>query len=360
MSTPNEGPERRGLTPWTPGDVDGAARSLSALSPREQQALGRVIRVAASVGPIINGVARGIRAIRNTMTRLSQFAQRLAGTDRALNQAQGGRHRAEQSRGLSMPTRESVVQARDAAVSLARDAGLSMARGAARGIAAGGRWAWSKGREGLSAANQWAQVQAVRAENWVNEKAEPVQQWVDEKLAPVEQWVDDKVDKSAAWVGDKYDRSAAFVNHQISKGAAKASAALAGLAAARMDPTLSPDQKLQKPELVMAQLAADYFASPEEQRPAKAAALAAYIENNYDTKQTGVPQQTAEGRQAVAGDRNLEASQAMASALTGVAPPSGIHSPTAPAGQESAATGEQKPGQHRKQEGPGQSGPSRD
>jgi hypothetical protein len=235
-----------------------------------------------------------------------------------------------------------------------------MARGAARGIAAGGRWAWSKGREGLSAANQWAQVQAVRAENWVNEKAEPVQQWVDEKLAPVEQWVDDKVDQSAAWVGDKYDRSAAFVNHQISKGAAKASAALAGLAAARMDPTLSPDQKLQKPELVMAQLAADYFASPEEQRPAKAAALAAYIENNYGTQQTGAPQQTAESRQAVAGDRSLEASQAMASALTGVAPPSGIRSSTAPTGKESAATGEQKPAQHRKQEGPSQSGPSRD
>ncbi|MEV6281907.1 hypothetical protein [Kribbella sp. NPDC051770] len=352
MSTPNEG-----LQPWTPGDAADAARKLSALNPTQQQALGRVIQAAEAIGPIINNVGRAIRVVRNTMTRLSQLAQRLTRTDRALTppeqtQSQGGRHRAESS-GLSLPTREAVTQARDTALGLARDATMATVRAtgrglaaAGRGLAATGRWAWSKGREGLSAAGQYAEVQANRADQWLDQKLQPIADKIDEKLAPIDAWADKTYEAGAAWASENYNKVSTAVNHQISKGAARASAVLAGLAANRMDPTArgqltSPDQKLQKRETLLAQKAAEYFTAPESQQPAKAAELAAFVQAAYANQQSG-PQQGAPA------NRDVEASQAMSAALTGIAPPGNR--------AEGAEQGNQSPdqpgtGRHRAQPG---------
>jgi hypothetical protein len=361
MSTPNEGP---GRLQWPQGDAEAAGRAFAGLDAGQQLALNRVMNAVKAVGPIINGVARGIRVIRNTFTRLNELARRLTSTDRALTppeQSQGGRHRAEQSPRLSMPTRESVVQARDTALGLARDVSMAAARGVGRGLAAGGRWAWSKGREGVSAVGQAAQVQANRAELWLDEKLQPVADKIDEKLAPVEQWADQKYAQGAAWAKDNYSKASTAANHQISRAAAKASAALAGLAANRMDPTLSaPGQKLEKRDVLLAQKSAELFTTPKDQQPAKAAELAAYLQTAYGNDAKVSLEKPAGPEQSVdAGARTAAASHELAWALN-ANPPANTMRPPSKSGPATPAAGEQPPAHHTKKEGPESTTPTRD
>jgi hypothetical protein len=326
MSTPNEGP---GLRPWTQGDARDAAQALSQLNPREQQALGRVIKVAAAVGPIINNVARGINVIRNTMTRLSELAQRLysSGVNRAAQVKERTSDKAgelsQQGKDAVSAARSTATNVKDWAVGLPGRAAEAGRQGLAAGQELAGRAA-EAGRQGL-AAGQAAAGQVVAA------------------------------GQAAA------GRAGRWFNQQVSRGAAKASAALAGLAARRSDPTLtSPDQKLQKRDVLLAQKAAELFTSPDNQRAAKAAELAAFIQNAYGNDQKvslekpGGPEQSVD-----AGARTTAATHEMAWVLNGTAPANEIHSGGTPATPDAASNGEQT-GRHAKKEGPTQSGPSRD
>jgi hypothetical protein len=344
MSTPNEGP---GLQPWTPGNVYGAAQALSELNAREQQALGRVIRAAAAVGPIINGVARGIRVIRNTMTRLSERAVQLASAGRALGQTAVGNVRqtatnvgertTNRASELSQQAGEAVGRARGTAANAgirARSTVAGLARGTGAGLAAAGRGVANAG------------VAAYQGGRWA--------------LSTAAQKHDQVMDKVVDKVTDAQLRMGDMANRQISRGAAKASAAFAGLAARRADPTLtSPDQKLQKRDVLLAQKAAELFTSPDSERGAKAAELAAFIQNEYGGEQrvnlekSGGPEQSVD-----AGARTTAATHEMAWVLKGNAPAAEIHSGDTPAAPDSASTGEQAPGRHTKKDGPTQSGQS--
>lgn len=322
MSTPNEGPERAGLAPWTPGDTAGAAQALSQLGPREQQALGRVIKVAAAVGPMIDAVAKCIRGIRNTMSRLSQLAQRLysSGVNRAEQGLNSGRQQAEALKDRASNKAGELSQQGKDAVTAARETGANVKDWVVETGANLGKGAVNLSKAAVAGGKDLA---------------------------------------GAAVAGSKElaGKAGRWFNQTVSRGAAKASAALAGLAVRRSDPTLtSPDQNLQKRDVLLAQKAAELFTSPESQRPAKAAELAAFIQSAYGNEQkvslekSGGPEQSVE-----AGARTSAATHEMAWVLKGQTPASQMPAPSTP-DPAASASGEQT-GQHAKKEGPNQSGP---
>ncbi|ADB34650.1 hypothetical protein Kfla_5644 [Kribbella flavida DSM 17836] len=354
MSTPNEG---QGFS-WTPGDAAGAARVLSELGPREQQALGRVIRAAAAVGPVINGVARGIRVIRNTMSRLSEFAQRLAGTARNLRA--GARERAtsvrqsssERAGAMSQQTREAVDRARGGAVNAATWAANSVVGGAqaiGRVAAAAGRATADVGRQaGAAVADAGRQAGAAVADAGRQAGAAVADAGRQAGAAAA------NAGRQAVAAGQEAaGKAGRWFNAQVSRGAAKASAALAGLAARRMDPTLtSPDQKLEKRDILLAQKSAELFSSPESERPAKAAELAAFIQKEYGAAQVNGPDQNAQGQEAGVA-RNVAASQEMSRFITASPSASTMSKPDTQAGKQSESGAEPGTGRHRKQPGQG-------
>ncbi|GAB2595904.1 hypothetical protein [Kribbella endophytica] len=404
MSTPNEGP---GLQ-WTQGDVAGAARALSELNAREQQALGRVIRAAAAVGPIINGVARGIRVIRQTMTRLSERAVQLASAGRALGQTAVGNVRqtasnvsertSNRATELGQQASEAVGRARDGALN-ARDwtvdQTVGMTQRAAEGLSAAGRGAANAGRavveagqnagravadagrsavatgqdlagraadagrQGLAAGQELAGRAAEAGRQGLAAGQELAGRAADagrQGLAAGQAAAGQAVAAGQAAAG----RAGRWFNQQVSRGAAKASASLAGLAARRSDPTLtSPDQKLQKRDVLLAQKAAELFTSPDNQRAAKAAELAAFIQNEYGGEQkvnlekSGGPEQSVD-----AGARTTAASHQMAWVLNANKPATEMRAPGATGEQPTSTQGEQATGRHTKKEGPNQNGPS--
>ncbi len=346
MSTPNEGPDAgrpQGLSPE-------ALRALGTMTPAQQQAMNHVVNAVKAVAPMINAVAKCIRGIRNTFARLSQAAQRLSSTDRALNSSQGGRHRAESSPTLSMPTREQLVQARDRGRSLARDAGMALVNGAGNAAKAVGRWAWSKGQNVKAAVGEQVTKQVVRGQMWANDK-----------VMPLVQAADAKVSQAQDWAGGKLNEATAYGNQQMSRAAARASAALAAFAVNRSDPTLtSPDQKLSSPAQLQAfSKAIEALTVPEDQRAAKLAEFVDLAEKlnvapGADLEKAGAPAVEGGGRTAAAAHHEL-----WNTLHAGQAPANTMSKPNK-TGQATTSAKEQAPGAHTKKEGPSPQTPTRD
>ncbi|MGC4940598.1 hypothetical protein [Kribbella sp. DT2] len=350
MSTPNEGPE---TAVRQPGLTPEAFRALGTMTPAQQQAMNHVVNAVKAVAPMINAVAKCIRGIRNTFARLSQAAQRLRSTDRALNPSQGGRHRAERSSAgqqatagpaqqageLSAPTREATVQARDRGRSLVRDAGMALAKGADKALRSAGRWAWSKVQQGQAVVGDAVTKQVVRGQMWANEK-----------VVPVVQAADDKLTQAADWAGGKVDEAKAYGNQQMSRAAAKASATLAAFAERRNDPTNNvPGQELPKADLAFAQQVAEIVSS-QNPDAAKVAELGRLVEpfraQAAGLETAGAPAVEGGGQTAVAAHREmwktLHDGQAAANTMSKPAKPA----------QATPSAKEQAPGAHTKKQGP--------
>ncbi|GAB3811397.1 hypothetical protein [Kribbella italica] len=350
MSTPNQGPE----TAARPGLSDEALKSLGPMTPAQQQAMNHVVNAVKAVAPMINAVAKCIRGIRNTFARISQAAQRLTSTDRALNQSQGGRHRADgstagrqaaagpapQAGELSAPVREATVQARDRGRSLARDAGRALVNGTGKALASAGRWAWSKMQAGKAAAGEQVAKQVARGQAWANEKVTPLVQAADNKLS-----------QAADWTGGKVDQAVAYGNQQMSRAAARASAALAAFAVNRSDPSLtSPDQALgQKAQLLAISKAIEAVTVPQDQRAAR---LAEFVElAGKLPAEAGATVEKPGGPAVEAGAQSVAASQHAAWVLGPNADANSIRPPAA-TGQATPSAAESAPGLHTKKEGP--------
>ncbi|GAA1549015.1 hypothetical protein [Kribbella lupini] len=358
MSTPNEGPETAGRPQSLSQD---SLQALSSLTPAQQEAMNHVVNAVKTVAPMINAVARGIQVIRQTMARLSQRAVQLASSARSMGQAAVGSVRqtatntreatSNRASELSQQASDAVGRARDGAVN-ARDWTVDQAVGltqrAAEGLNAAGRGAANAGRAVADAGRT-----AVAAGQDLAGRAAAAGR---QGLAAGQSAAGQAVAAGQAAAG----RAGRWFNQQISRGAAKASATFAGIADRRNNGLTSPDQKLQKRDVLLAQKAAELFTSPDNQRAAKAAELAAFIQNAYGTDQKvslekpGGPEQSVD-----AGARTTAATHEMAWVLKGTAPATEIHSGGTPAAPDASSNGEQT-GRHAKKEGPTQSGQSRD